>query len=92
METIFTLPFLIMTNLKKIEYASVEITQPVLSVIDGEIVFDVHAEDHVLENFFVPGTIETERQLDQYLSQLLYESECDTSYVRNVYVHEWNEV
>ena len=81
-----------MTNLKKIEYASIDITKPVLSVIDGEIVFDVHTEEHILRNFFVPDTIETEKQLDQYLSQLLYDSDCDTAYIRNVYVHEWKEV
>jgi hypothetical protein len=79
-----------MTNFKKIEYASVDITTPCLIVIDGMIRFDVTTEDHVLENFFVPETIETEKQLDHYLSQLLYNSDCDTSYVRGVYVHEWN--
>jgi len=85
-------PFLIMTNPKKIEYASVDITKPVLTIVDGEVVFDVHTEEHVLVNFFVPETIETEKQLNHYLSQLLYDSECDTASIRDVYVHEWNEV
>jgi len=81
-----------MTNPKKIKYAAVDITKPVLTVVDGEVVFDVHTEEHVLENFFVPETIETEKQLDHYLSQLLYDSDCDTASIRDVYVHEWNEV
>ena len=81
-----------MTNFKKIEYASVDITKPVLTVINGEIVFDDHTEEHILKNVFVPGTIETEKQLNHYLSQLLYNSDCDTASIRNVYVHEWDEV
>ena len=81
-----------MTNPKKIEYASVDITKPVLTVIDGEIVFDDHMEEHILENFFVPGTIKTEKQLNHYLSQLLYDSDCDTASILNIYVHDWNEV
>ena len=81
-----------MNNSKKIAYASVDITTPSLTVIDGKIVFDVTTENFVLVNFYVPETIESEKQLDNYLSQLLYNSDCDTSYVRGVYVHEWNEV
>ena len=81
-----------MNNSKKIAYASVDITTPSLTVIDGKIVFDVTTENFVLVNFYVPETIESEKQLDIYLSQLLYNSDCDTSYVRGVYVHEWNEV
>ena len=54
--------------------------------------FDVITETHVLVNFFVPGTIETEKKLNQYLSQLLYDSDFDTASIRDVYVHEWNEV
>jgi hypothetical protein len=54
-------PFLITTNLKKIEYASVDITNPVLTVSYGEIVFDVITETHVLVNLFVSGTIEIEK-------------------------------
>jgi len=81
-----------MTNSKKIEYASVDITTPCLTVNNGQVEFHEDTETHVLENFFVPVTIETEKQLDHYLSQLLYNSDCDTSYVRGVYVHQWNEV
>ena len=81
-----------MTNPKKIEYASVDITKPVLSIVDGRVVLDITTEYYVLENFFVPGTIETEKQLNHYLSQLLYDSDCDTASIRDVYVHEWNEV
>jgi hypothetical protein len=81
-----------MNNSKKIEYASVDITIPYPSVIDGKVKFRETTENHVLTNFFVPFSIETEEQLTRYLGQLLYESDCDIASIRDLYVHGWNEV
>ena len=81
-----------MTNSKKIEYASVDLTTTHAAVVDGQVKFRENTANHILKNFFVPDTIETEKQLSDHLSQLLYKSDCDIASVRSVYVQEWNAV
>jgi hypothetical protein len=81
-----------MTNSKKIEYASVDITTPCLTIIDGQVVFTSKTESSILTDFEVPDHVNTQDELDLYLNDLLNESGYDIACISSIYVHEWNEV
>jgi len=42
-----------MTNSKKIEYASVDLTTTYAAVVDGQVKFRENTANHILKNFFV---------------------------------------
>ena len=81
-----------MTNPKKIEYASVQVTSTYPCVSDGRIYFVQESNRFTLENFEVPDHVTTEDELDLYLNELLNESGCDIACVGNVYVSDFSEV
>ena len=83
---------LIMTNPKKIEYASFDVTSTYPYVSDGQIYFTEESNRFTLKNFQVPDHVNTEDDLRLYLNELLYDSSCDIASICDVYVADFSEV
>jgi len=81
-----------MTNTKKIEYASVQVTSTFPYISDGQIYFTEKSNRFVLENFQVLDHVNTEDDLDLYLNELLNDSGCDIASICDVYVADFSEV
>ena len=86
------IPFLLCLLQKTIEYASVDIVTPYVTVINGQVVFTTQTQTSVITDFQVPNQVNSQDDLDLYLNELLNESGCDIACISNIYVHEWNEV
>ena len=84
--------YFLMTNSQKIEYASVDIETTCPKVIDGQVRFLQFTQNYILKDFIIPVSINNDKELNRYLSELLYKSDCDIASIRDVYVREWNEV
>lgn len=85
-------PFLIMTNPKKIEYASFDVTSTYPYISDGQIYFTEESNRFTLKNFQVPDHVNTDDDLYLYLNEILHDSGCDIASICDVYVADFSEV